>query len=117
MSNQVIGHAEIPVTNLEASAEFFNAIFGWEMKPFGNGYYLWNSHKGMTIGLRKVEKVVSGDNTIFHINVENIDSMLDLVKLNKGIVEREKKIIPVFGYYALIKDLDGNTIGLYQTNS
>ena len=33
-----------------------------------------------------------------------------------GQVFRGKTIIPAMGYYALIKDPDGNMIGLYQKN-
>jgi hypothetical protein len=116
MTNQVIGHVEIPVTDLEKSSNFFIKVFNWDLKSFGRGYYLCNSHKGMTIGLRKVDKVVNGDCTIFHVQVEDIDSVLDKVKAAGGKVVREKTIIPVYGYYALLIDLDGNTIGLYQSN-
>ncbi len=116
MSNQVIGHVEIPTTNFDVSVEFYKQLFGWEFKPFGNGYYLFNTHKGMTIGLRKVEKIVNGDCTIFHINVDEIDLVLKKVVELKGKIQREKKVIPVFGYYALISDPDGNTLGLYQGN-
>jgi hypothetical protein len=116
MSNQVIGHVEIPVTNIDDSAGFYNKLFGWELKQFGNGYFIFNTHKGMTIGLRKVDKVDYGNCTIFHVNVEDIDSTLKKVVELNGKVHREKTIIPVFGYYALIKDPDGNTLGLYQGN-
>ncbi len=116
MTQQVIGHVEIPVTELETSAQFFNKIFSWDLKPFGRNYFLYNTHKGMTIGLRKVDKPVNGDCTIFHIQVEDIDSTLDKVKAGGGKVVREKTIIPVYGYYALLSDPDGNTIGLYQSN-
>jgi len=116
MSNQVIGHVEIPVTNFDKSVKFYNAVFGWELKPFGNGYYLHNSHRGMTVGLRKVDAVDKGNCTIFHIGVEDVDATLKVVKKQKGTVQRAKTIIPVYGYYALISDPDGNTIGVYQGN-
>lgn len=116
MSNQVIGHVEIPVKNLDDAANFYNKVFGWELKPFGRGYYLHNSRNGMTIGLRQVSDIATGNCTIFHVHVKDIDSHLDLVKANGGKVFREKTVIPVHGWYALMNDPDGNTIGLFQSH-
>ena len=115
MANTVIAHAEIPATNLDASKVFFNKVFGWEFRDFGNGYLLYNTHKGTTFGLRKVEKIVKGDTTIFHIKIDNIDDTLKKAEEAGGKIERAKTTIPVMGWYALINDPDGNTIGLFQT--
>ena len=71
MGTSLIAHIEIPTSNLDNSTEFYSKLFGWEFKPFGTGYLLYNTRKGITIGLRKVEKVNSGDTTIFHVSVEN----------------------------------------------
>ena len=116
MSNQIIGHVEIPVTDLEKSKDFFNSVFSWDVKPFGKGYYLHNTRAGLTIGLRKVDAIQTGNNTIFHINVDNIDAFLDRVKTYGGKVFREKTVIPVYGWYGLFQDIDGNVIGLFQNH-
>lgn len=116
MIHPIIAHVEIPVTNLNASQEFYNKIFGWEFKPFGNGYMLFNPHKGITVGLRSTEVVRSGETTIFHINVENIDEILIKVNSSGGKLIRNKTVIPVMGWYALIADAEGNTIGLFQSH-
>jgi uncharacterized protein len=110
----LIAHVEIPSTDLERSKEFYNNLFGWDFKPFGNGYLLFNNRKGITAGLRLTENIAKGDKTIFHISVESIDETLKKVKDIGGNVEREKTTIPVMGWYALLNDLDGNTIGLFQ---
>jgi len=116
MPNLLISHVEIPSTNLEKSKDFFNKVFGWEFKPFGRGYLLFNNHKGIMVGLREVEKIAEGDATVFHVTVESIDEILKKVKENGGKVKREKTVIPAMGWYALLTDIDGNTIGLYQKN-
>ncbi len=116
MTADLIAHVEIPSTNLNRTTEFFMKLFNWDFKPFGRGYLLYNTHKGITVGLRKVETVRSGDTTTFHINVPDIDRLLVKVKEIGGQVFRGKTIIPAMGYYALIKDPDGNIIGLYQKN-
>jgi predicted enzyme related to lactoylglutathione lyase len=114
MADQLISHIEIPSSNMDQTKDFFSKVFEWEFKPFGKGYMLFNNHKGIMVGVRQVEKVNSGDTTVFHINVSNIDETLDKAKSGGGSVFKEKTVIPAMGWYALIKDPQGNIIGLYQ---
>ena len=116
MASDFIAHIEIPSTNIEKAADFFNKLFDWKFKPFGNGYLLFNTHKSFTIGIRKVEKVLQGDTTIFHVRVDDIIKYTEKAAKLGGEIFRGRTTIPAMGYYALIKDIDGNTIGLYQTN-
>ncbi len=114
MADHLIAHCEIPVTDLEKSKNFYSKVLGWDFKPFGKGYLLFNNHKGIMVGLRLVDAIVKGDSTVFHVNIPDIDSILKRVKDNGGAVVRTKTIIPAMGWYALFNDLDGNTVGLYQ---
>lgn len=114
MTSDLIAHIEIPATDLEHTKDFLFKMFGWEFKPFGKGYFLFNTHKGFTVGLRKVHSVIKGDTTIFHIRVNAVEEYLDKAKELGGDVFRGKTIIPAMGTYALISDPDGNIIGLYQ---
>lgn len=116
MASDFIAHVEIPSTDIEKSIDFYSKLFGWEFKPFGKGYSLFNTHKAFTIGLRKADKIIKGDCTIFHIRVDNIGDYLKKATELGGHIFRGKTTIPAMGYYALINDFDGNTIGLYQTN-
>ncbi len=116
MASELLAHAEIPSTNLDKSKEFYAKLFGWDFKPFGNGYLLYNTHKGFTLGLKKVGKVAKGDTTIFHVRVNSLEEYLEKAKELGGKESRGKTIIPAMGAYALIYDLDGNTIGLFQGN-
>lgn len=114
MADHLIAHCEIPSTDLDRSKEFYQKVLGWDFKPFGNGYLLFNNHKGTMVGLRKVEKVHKGDTTIFHVNIPDIESILNKAKENGGAVERNRTVIPAMGWYALMSDPDGSVIGLYQ---
>lgn len=114
MAEHLIAHCEIPSTDLDKSKDFYHKVLGWEFKSFGNDYLLFNNHKGTMVGLRKVDKVAQGDSTVFHVNMPDIDSILKKVKDNGGAVKRNKTVIPAMGWYALMNDPDGNTIGLYQ---
>ncbi len=116
MANPLISHIEIPSTDLDKSKDFFNKLLGWEFKSFGNGYLLFNNHKGIMVGIRKVDNIVKGENTVFHLTVENIDNVLKKSVELGGAIKRGKTVIPAMGWYALFFDPDGNTIGLYQRN-
>jgi uncharacterized protein len=110
----LIAHVEIPVSDLDKSKDFYVKLFGWDFKPFGNEYLLFNNRKGITAGLRKSKNISTGESTIFHVHVNNIDETLQKATDLGGKVERNKVTIPVMGWYALLKDPDGNTIGLFQ---
>jgi len=114
MAEHLIAHVEIPATDLDKAKEFYHKVLGWDFKSFGNGYLLYNNHKGTTVGLRKVDEVAHGETTVFHINIPDIDSILKKAKENGGAVKRNKTVIPAMGWYALLNDPDGNTMGLYQ---
>ena len=114
MADNLIAHCEIPTTDLNRSKEFYQKVLGWDFKPFGNGYLLFNNHKGTMVGLRQVDAISKGDATVFHISIPDIDSILKKTKEFGGAVKRTKTVIPAMGWYALFEDPDGNTIGLYQ---
>jgi len=116
MTQPIIAHIEIPSTDLDRSKDFLKKVFNWDFKPFGNGYLLFNNHQGIMAGLRKVDKVEVGDSTVFHVSVDNIDETLNKVEVAGGKLKRDRTTIPAMGWYALINDPDGNTIGLYQKN-
>jgi hypothetical protein len=114
MPNPLISHVEIPSTDINRSSEFFKKVLNWEFKPFGNGYLLYNNHQGIMAGIRKVETVIKGDCTVFHVTVDNIDDVLEKTRNAGGHIKVGKTTIPAMGWYAVIFDLDGNSIGLYQ---
>jgi len=114
MASDLLAHIEIPVKNIDDAADFYNKLFGWEFRSFGKGYHLYNTHKGFTVGLRKSDNISTGDTTIFHIRVSDVEVFLTKAKELGGGVARGKTIIPAMGSYALINDKEGNTIGLFQ---
>ena len=117
MSKPLIAHVEIPSTNLDRSNDFYKKVFGWDFKPFGNGYLLFNNHKGIMAGLRKVEKVIKGDCTVFHVNIDNIDAdSLEKTKSAGGHLKPGKPLFRQWVGMRLYYDPDGNSVGLFQKN-
>ena len=116
MSQLLISHVEIPASDVDKASKFYKDVFNWDFKPFGKGYLLYNNHNGIMVGIRQVDKVTTGDATVFHVNVEDIEKILANTNSSGGFTKRAKTVIPAMGWYALITDPDGNTIGLYQKN-
>ena len=116
MLTPLIAHVEIPSTDLDRTKDFLLKLLNWEFKPFGKGYLLFNNHKGIMVGLRKTDSISKGDSTVFHVNVESIENVLKNVESIGGKIKRGKTVIPAMGWYALINDPDGNTLGLFQKN-
>jgi uncharacterized protein len=114
MPNPLISHIEIPSTDVNRSSDFFKKVFDWDFKPFGNGYLLYNNHQGIMAGIRKVEAVAKGDSTVFHVTVNQLDQVMEKAKNAGGHIKVGKTTIPAMGWYAVILDSEGNSIGLYQ---
>ncbi|QQS34899.1 MAG: VOC family protein [Ignavibacteriales bacterium] len=114
--NPLIAHIEIPSTDLERSKKYYSDVFGWDFRDFGNGYKLFNNHNGIMVGLRKVDSVASGNTTVFHVAVRDIEKVMTKCSDAGGKIFKSKTVIPAMGWYALINDIDGNVVGLYQKN-
>ena len=114
MPNPLISHVEVPATDLNRTSDFFKKVLDWDFKPFGNGYLLYNNHQGIMAGLRKVDKVSKGNTTVFHVTVDKLDQVIEKAKNSGGHIKVGKTTIPAMGWYAVISDPDGNSIGLYQ---
>ncbi len=53
---------------------------------------------------------------LVHLNVDDMDATLALIKANGGSIVREKTKIESEdrGYFAMFSDSEGNTLGLYS---
>ncbi|MCK7521511.1 MAG: hypothetical protein MZV64_29435 [Ignavibacteriales bacterium] len=70
------------------------------LKPFGNGYLLFNNHQGIMAGIRKAESVATGNTTVFHVTVDNLEQTLEKTKAAGGHIKVGKTTIPAMGWYA-----------------
>ena len=56
------------------------------------------------------------DGVLVHLNVDDMETTLSLIKANGGGIVREKTKIESEGrgYFAMFTDSEGNTLGLYS---
>ncbi len=114
-----VTHFEIPSDNPEPAMKFYSEVFGWKFSQFGDTpYWLANTgpddKPGIHGGLMK--KNHPSQPLTNAIEVDDLDVMLTSISSHGGVVVVDKMPIPGVGWYAYFKDLDGNIMGVMQTD-
>jgi predicted enzyme related to lactoylglutathione lyase len=105
-------HFSIPVTDLDRSIQFYCALFGWRFQTMTPAYSLVEGG----IGSLSLEKgTVSGTMPILYFSVSNIEQSLQTANtLGAEIILNKSDSGNGKGFFATIRDLDGNVIGLWS---
>ncbi|MCO4256898.1 VOC family protein [Pseudarthrobacter cellobiosi] len=121
-------HFEIPADNKERANTFYQSAFGWTLTPMQEMDYTIaiTTPSDEQTGMPSAPGAINGalfpraDNLktpVITIDVEDVDAALAQVESAGGTVAQAKDAIPGMGYYAYFKDTEGNTMGLWQTDS
>ncbi|HEY9489381.1 MAG TPA: VOC family protein [Chryseosolibacter sp.] len=123
--NRVI-HFEIHAENVDRASEFYRAVFGWKIEPWGPPEYGYMhvetgnaAEPGIDGGIWKGEgsKPPLGSRlNAFNCSIEvaNIDETILKVKKSGGSIIKEKAQIPGVGWLATCVDTEGNYFGVMQ---
>jgi len=114
MAKHAICHVEWGSTDLEKTKNFLAGLFDWKFEPFGEEYLMFRTPEGPGGGLMKTKEVKPGESPSVYIEVDEIDPYLQRAKDLGGDVAVPKTEIPTMGWYAHLKDPDGNVVGLFQ---
>ena len=109
-------HIEFPADDVERAKSFYSNVFGWSFEAMDGfeGYFLYTAGPGGLgggIGLRGTNVPAAVRN---YIGVDDVDSAVAKVEASGGSVVVPKTDIG-FGWYAAVKDTEGNEIGLYKS--
>jgi uncharacterized protein len=114
MSKRNIVHVEIPAHNVEATGEFYQALFGWKIQHVPEmNYTMYVDGSGSGGGFPLVSDESPAGQVLVYIDSEDIDEDLDKVKELGGKVLREKTEIPGMGWFGIFQDPTGNVLALY----
>jgi predicted enzyme related to lactoylglutathione lyase len=118
---------DLPVDDMERARKFYEKIFGWKIAPIiGSG---GNYHSAITVvsdknGLSKVPGGINGGffqrgthgltRTFIEIKVQSIDDHLKKIEKAGGTTVLSRSPISDFGFFAIIKDTEGNILGLWE---
>jgi predicted enzyme related to lactoylglutathione lyase len=111
---------EIPVTDLEKSVDFYNAVFDYAMVIDASGpnpmAVLGGSQADAGAHLYPGKPAADGGNTIHIVLPDSLEAGIDRCVKAGGQVVSPAIQIP-HGRFAYAKDLDGNSIGLFEAAS
>jgi predicted enzyme related to lactoylglutathione lyase len=114
VSEPFVSHVEWCCRDTEKTAEFFQELFGWQFNPFGNNYLLSSPQEGPAVGLLRSVTAIPGDNCLVFITVDSIDQHMQHAIALGGNEHVAKTAIPNYGWYAQIKEPQGNIVGLFE---
>jgi predicted enzyme related to lactoylglutathione lyase len=123
MSGQVV-HFEIPADDVERAQAFYREAFGWRINSVPEmNYTLVSTTETDETGAVKTPGAINGGMLrrsglitapIITIDIDDIDSALQLVEKLGGAVAVPKMAVGDMGLAAYFTDTEGNVVGLWQ---
>jgi hypothetical protein len=113
-ANGKICYIEIPSTDVERSADFYQRVFGWKILKRGDGSTCFDDAIGEVSGAWVLGRPPSSaPGLLFYVMVDSVAATIDAIIANKGeIVQSIGADSPEIT--ARLRDPAGNVIGLYQ---
>jgi predicted enzyme related to lactoylglutathione lyase len=114
LANGKICYLEMPATDIARSAEFYQAVFGWNVRQRGDGRTAFDDSVGEVSGAWVTGRPPSREaGLLFYIMVDSVEKTIDAVISNGGeLVQPIGADAPEIT--ARFRDPGGNIIGLYQ---
>jgi predicted enzyme related to lactoylglutathione lyase len=109
-----ICYVEIPTEDVQRSAEFYNGVFGWQLRTRGDGVKAFDDATGQVSGAFVTGRPPSpGPGLLLYVMVDSVADTVDSVVAHGGeIVQPLGVDAPELT--ARFRDPGGNVIGLYQ---
>ena len=123
MSGRVV-HFEIPFDDGDRARAFYREAFGWQLQEWDEGSYTLatTGPTGETgpdeagfINGGMMRREGPGDGPIIVIDVDDIDASLAKIEKLGGQTLLGRQAVGEMGWAAYFKDVEGNSMGLWQT--
>jgi len=109
-----ICYLEIPASEINASASFYKAVFGWQLRQRGDGNIAFDDTVGEVSGTWVLgRKAATEPGLLIYIMVDSVAATMEVIVANGG------RIVQPIGLdapeiTARFSDPAGNIMGLYQ---
>jgi uncharacterized protein len=119
-------HFEIHAENPERASEFYQAVFGWEIKKWEGPTDYWlittgpDSEMGINGAIMRRFEPLKGEAITAYvctIGVESLDESIDKITRSGGTVTMPKMAVQTIGWLAYFKDTEGNIFGVLQPDT
>jgi predicted enzyme related to lactoylglutathione lyase len=113
-ANGKICYIELPAKDITGSADFYQRVFGWNIRKRGDGATAFDDGVGEVSGAWVLNRPpASTPGLLFYIMVDSVAATIDKVVANGGeIVQPVGADAPEIT--ARFRDPGGNVIGLYE---
>ena len=113
-ANGKICYVEIPATDVEASAAFYEAVFSWRLRTRGDGATAFDETIGEVSGTWVTGRPPASDpGLLLYVMVDDAEATVEAIVAHGGEV-----VQPIGGdapeITARFRDPGGNVIGIYQ---
>jgi uncharacterized protein len=111
-------HLEIPADDTQRAREFYGELFGikWQTMEGPVEYHMYGDQEEGYGGGLYPRQGADDDRIRVYFNTEDIDGTIDRVRELGGDVEEEKSPVPGMGWYAHVRDPEGNKFSFWQTD-
>lgn len=128
MTSHGVVHFEIPADDPDALSRFYTQLFGWrvEKMPMGDeSYHITSTVEVDENGMPKEPGAINGgifkrgsaeQVPINYVNVESVDQYVEEAQRLGATVLAGKAPVPGMGYFAQLRDPQGNPFGVWQTS-
>ncbi|HUK86871.1 MAG TPA: VOC family protein [Terriglobales bacterium] len=115
--NGKICYLEMPATDIARSAEFYQKVFGWNLRTRGDGATAFDDGVGEVSGAWVLGRPPADKpGLLFYIMVDSVEAAVKAVVANGGQIVQPIGADPG-EITARFRDPGGNIIGLYQEPS
>lgn len=119
MGHGKICYLELPAADIEASASFYAAVFGWRVRTREDGSAAFDDGVGQVSGTwTTARKPLTADaltnGPMIHIMVDDAAATVEAIKQHGGTIMRGIGEYVQEETVAIFRDPGGNVLGIYQ---
>ena len=112
--NGKVCYIEMPATDIQRSADFYERVFGWRIRNRGDGSIAFDDTTGEVSGTWVLGRAAASQpGLLIYIMVDSVAATVDAVAASGGEI-----VQPIGGdpgeITARFRDPGGNVLGLYQ---
>jgi predicted enzyme related to lactoylglutathione lyase len=109
-----LSYIQIPASNVHDSAEFYEKVFGWQLRGGSDDHFSFSDATGDMIGAWVTGRTISEDPGVLpYIYVHGIDVTVERILANGGVLVKDPYAEGDL-WVATFRDPAGNVIGIWQ---
>ena len=109
-----IVHFEFPGDDGARATSFWSSLFAWEFQEYGDSGYLMTSTPSQAGAVSVRQEGEMG--VVVYFDTDDVVATGEKVASLGGSVLMPKVPVPGMGYFAICRDTEGNTFGLWESD-